>query len=322
MFNRTFYKLQTKKALWGSSMLAIAAYTIINTTLALPTLIGFSLGVGMFSILPLLPTAIAGLVLLASPFIALTTPYALAFNLGFLGIIAHRIMQPSHIKEAFKNIHPLGKKEEEEDLAILQKLENKIKISIHHKKVCNVEGKKPNAAALGGFVNNTIYIFSNLMKDPFTLKERKAVYAHEFGHLKHWDFLTRTTTNFLWYTTVGLSLASFSLPIAIIIGSAVSISYYAISQIDELLADQCSAQYANPKALISTLEKLVNYKENKPTHEKKSLWDKANSSLSLFKKATGMISHPDVSIRKAYLSSYAKEKQSVKTHKLNAAMRA
>src|SRR5690606_11032403 len=106
MFNKTFYLLQAKKAFWLTAMLGTTAFTITNTTVALPSLIGFFLGIGIFSILPLLPTALVGFVILASPVIALTTPYALAFNLSFLGILAHIIFRPQNLE--FENIHRLG----------------------------------------------------------------------------------------------------------------------------------------------------------------------------------------------------------------------
>jgi len=310
MFNRTFYNLQAKKALWFTTMLTVTGFTLINTTLAPITILGLSLGIGTFHLLSLLPTIGMSLVLLTAPFIALFTPVALTFNLGFLGILAHRIMGKSKIDEAFQKTHTMG---EAEDLDLMSKLEKKTNVYVSKKEVCDIDPKKlpPNASAVGGFANNTIYVFSNLMKSPFTRKEKKAVYAHEFGHLKHWDFLTKLATSFLWYTTIAGSLLSFNLPIAIAISSVASLSYYAVSQIDELLADCYSAQHSNPEALMSALQKLVDYKTEK-SGAKQSLWSKTKSSLHSFQNKIGMSTHPSCEIRKSYLASYAEEKQAAK----------
>ncbi|MCS5707381.1 M48 family metalloprotease [Candidatus Berkiella cookevillensis] len=198
----------------------------------------------------------------------------------------------------------------------MKNLEKKTKITVKDKTVCEVdESFAPNAAAAGGFNEQKIYVFSNILKAPFTRKEKKAIYAHEFGHLKHKDFLAGSASRFLYWTTAIFALNAFSLPVALFSIFAANIAYYAISQVDELLADWHCAQYANPKALGSALDKIVNIaeqiKDNKPKKEK-GLLDTPKSYLNSFKRKAGMYSHPSVAVRKSYLDTYDAEKQLLK----------
>lgn len=320
MFKRSYYTLQAKKLFWLSSLTGLTVFAFLNSTLAPMTLLGLGLGVGAFHLMPLLPPWCAGLLILGSPILALFTPFALAFNLSFLGLFGQRIMDASQVTEAMKNTHKLGEKEtDQEEIKIIDKLQKKTNIKVDKLTVCDVDPKKfmPNAAAASNLISNSVFIFSNIMQHPFKPKERKAVYAHELGHLKNLDSFTHTLTSCLWYLTVGFVATSFYLPYAIGLAALASLCYYSVSQTDELLADLHSAQYSNPKQLISALNKLVQYKENLPRPKtEQSLWKKTKTSLNNFKRHMGLCSHPKVSLRNEYLESYAIEKEATKRDKL------
>lgn len=319
MFNSTFYRLQAKKALWFGAFAALAAYTVMTAAIAPILLYGLLAGITSFHLLPLLPARATGALIVFSPLLVLLSPMALGYNLAFIGLIANTLLLgDKKMFKALKHTHPMGNKEKE-DLELMQKLERKSKITVKNKTICDVdESFAPNAAAVGGFDEQKIYVFSNILKAPFTRKEKKAIYAHEFGHLQHKDFLAGTASGFLYWTTAVFALSAFTLPIALLTIFAANIAYYAISQLDELLADWHSAHYANPKALGNALDKITkiaeNIRDNKPNKEK-GLFDTPKSYLNAFKRTVGMHSHPSVAVRKSYLDMYDAEKQVFKNAK-------
>lgn len=314
MYNRAFYTLQVKKAVWYVAMGSLAYFTLVSTPLAPLTIVGIAAGISLPHLMPFMPTVLGGMIILLSPLLASLTSIAVPFNLGFFGIIAHRIMTGGKMVEALKKTHIMGDAEKT-DLETIKKLENKTNIKIDVKKICEVDAKKfsPNAAASGGY-ENSIYIFSNILKAPFTRKEKKAVFAHEFGHIKHHDSLAHSVTSFLFWTTAAVSLFSFSFPLALLAVIGSKYCYYAISQIDELLADQFAAQHANPRALISSFDKLKAAAKPIRQRERRERtllqWPKA--ILHSVDRAVGMTSHPTVKVRKSYLEAYAAEKATAK----------
>lgn len=314
MYQGTFYKLQIKKAVWFLLMGSLASLAVVSSPLAPLTMLGIAAGVALPNLLPFMPLGFAAPLIVLSPLIAAISPIALSFNMGFMGVMMHRIFMGGQTREALKKKHDMGKAEAE-DLATLNKLETKTNIHIDEKKICDVDEKKfiPNAAASGTY-ENSIYIFSNIIKAPFTHKERKAIFAHEFGHINHHDSALTSITSILFWLTTAVSVFTFSFPLAMLAMIGSRYCYYAISQIDELLADQFSARQTNPKALMSALDKLNAVA--KPIRERQreertlSQWPKA--ILSAFDHAVGMTSHPPVSVRKSYLEEYAAEKEAAK----------
>lgn len=319
MFQRTFYTLQAKKALWFAAFATLATYTLMATTLTPILLYGLLAGITAFHLLPLVPPIITGVLIAFSPLLILFTPIALGYNLAFIGLMANALLLGNEkMLQALKHTHAMGA-QEKEDHELMQKLEKKTKITVKNKEICEVdESFAPNAAAVGGFSEQKIYVFSNILKAPFTRKEKKAVYAHEFGHLKHKDFLAESASRFLYWTTAVFALSAFSLPVALLFVFAANIAYYAISQINELLADWHCAQYANPKALGSALDKIIDSAEKIKANEskkEKGLLDTPKSYLNSFKRKVGMHSHPSVAVRKSYLDTYDTEKQLLKKSK-------
>lgn len=328
MFNRTFYILQTKKALWFGALTALATYALMATTLTPVLFYGLLAGITTFHLLPLLPTRIGETLTWLSPLLMLLTPIALGYNLAFIGLMANIFFfTDKKMLLAFAHTHAFGDKEKE-DNELMQKLEQKTKLTVKYKTVCEVYQRfAPNVFAIGGFNNQEICVYSNILEAPFTRKEKKAIYAHEFGHLKHKDFLAGSASSFLYWTTAIFALNAFSLPLALCCVFAANIAYYAISQVNELLADWHSAQYASPKALGSALDKIKDIakkiKAHKPVlsimsypqKKEKGLLDTPKSYLNAFKRKAGMYSHPSVAVRKSYLDTYDAEKQLLKKSK-------
>lgn len=312
MFKGSYYKLQAKKAAWFGVMILAAAYTLLHTPLAPLSIFGITLGIGTYHLLQLMPSSKSPLLFLVSPLLALISPVALSFNLAFLSLIAYNIMAPSKMYEALRTKRPMGVSEKE-DLDLIEKLEKKTSIHIHQKHVCDVDEKNfaPNAAASGGFVNNSLIFFSNILKAPFTQKEKKAIISHELGHIHNMDFLTQAISKFLFWSTCALALASFSLPLALLTGLTVNYAYYGISQINELLADQFAARHANSQALITGLDKVKEIAKSvkQKELEQETLWDKPKSLFNSFKYQLGLVEHPTMDMRKSYLQSYENEKQ-------------
>jgi len=314
MFNRTYYVLQAKKLGWLSVLATTAILSILQAPVMPLTLMGLLLGVSALQILPLFNKTISTLFLLTTPLLVLATPIALPFNVGFLGLIAYRLSSSDKITKALEKTHAMGDKEKD-DLAQVEKLERKTGIKVAEKHICEVDAKKfsPNAAASGGLANHEIYIFDNILKAPFTAKEKKAVFAHEFGHLKNKDFLATVTSNLLYWNTIACAFFAFSAPVALLIALTAHFASYGVSQACELLADQFAAEHANPRQLMGALDKIVAQKKIIDTNNKEhGLWERPKSLLNDLKRKTGMISHPAAAVRKSYLAGYAIEKDAVK----------
>jgi heat shock protein HtpX len=312
VFNSFYYQLQAKKVAWFGVMISAAGFTLLHTPLAPLTVLGITLGFGMYHLLQLLPPTKSALLRLVSPLLALASPIALPFNSVFLGLIAYNIMTPSKRYGALRTKRPMGLSEKE-DVDLIEKLEKKTNIHISQKNVCDVDEKKfaPNASASGGFVNNSLMFFSNILKAPFNKKEKKAIIAHELGHINNMDFLSQVTSGFLFWSTCVLAFASFSLPVALLAGLTVNYAYYGISQINELLADQFAATHASPQALMAGLDKIRNIAKTVKQNdlEQETLWDKPKSFFNRFKHELGLVTHPTIDVRKSYLQSYEVEKR-------------
>lgn len=322
MFNRAFYTLQAKKVLWVATMVTLAALAVVNasvsTWLSPIFMIGMVVGIAVYHLSPHLPQRAKGLGFpLLAPLISFAMPGTMSFCLGYFGLMIYLTMSADNHSNVFNNTHKMGAAEAA-DLEILEKLERKTKITCHSKSICEVDEKKfaPNAGAAWLYDGNVISIFSNMLTSGLTLKERKAIYAHEFGHIHQRDSLLHSTTKFLYWMTAACAYFAFSLHIALIVHFVSSLSYYAISQIDELLADQFSARHANPLALSSGFDKLEQIGKDLVTKAKATTTSAISTSPRTIrysiKQAVGMISHPSHELRKAYLNEYATEKRIAK----------
>lgn len=321
MFNRAYYTLQAKKILWFATMVGLAGFAAVNafasTWLSPVFMIGMAVGIGVYHLLPLLPQRIRGTGLpLLAPLIAMAMPETIAFCLGYFGLLLYMTVSADNKSDIYKKMDPMGKAQAA-DLEVLEKLERKTKITCHNKFVSENDAKDipPNAGAAWLYDGNVIAIQSNMFSSTLTLKERKAIYAHEFGHINHRDSIFHSVTKCLYWTTTAFTYLAFSFPIALLVHFVSSASYFSISQIDELLADQFSARHANPLALSSGFDKLdklgkeyvarMNEKTPSPSFSVSRL-------RQAVKYAIGMSTHPTDELRKAYLAEYANEKRIAK----------
>lgn len=319
MFNRVYYTLQAKKTLWFALMVgltAIAAITAFASSAWLSPIciIGMAVGIGVYHLRALLPSRIqgSGFPLLA-PLISLVMPGTMSFCLGYFGLMLYLTMSADKNLDVFKKYHTMGKDAvEDTDLEILKKLEDKTNIKCETKLVCEVDEKNcpPNAGAAWLYDGNVISIFSSMFSAGLSPKERKAIYAHEFGHVNHRDSIFHSVTKCLYWMTAACAYVAFSFHIALLVHFVSSFSYFAISRIDELLADQFAARHANPLALSSGFDKLDQIGKNLSEKAKKpAVSDLPRAIYYVAKRAVGMSSHPPTQLRQAYLKEYATEKR-------------
>ncbi|MCS5707382.1 hypothetical protein CC99x_000545 [Candidatus Berkiella cookevillensis] len=108
MFNKTFYILQTKKALWFGALTALATYALMATTLTPVLFYGLLAGITTFHLLPLLPTKTSGSLIVFSPLLILFTPIALGYNLAFMGLLANTLLlADKKMQKALEHTHAM-----------------------------------------------------------------------------------------------------------------------------------------------------------------------------------------------------------------------
>ncbi len=318
MFNRAYYTLQAKKTLWFALMVGSAAIAVMtasaSTWLSPIFIIGMTVGIGVYHLKALLPNRIRGLGFpLLAPLISLAMPGTMLFCLGYFGLILYLTMSADKNLDFFKKNHKLGEDATEvTDLEILKKLEHKTNIKCETKLVCEVDAKNcpPNAGAAWLYDGNVISIFSSMFSAGLSAKERKAIYAHEFGHVNHRDSIFHSVTKCLYWMTAACAYVAFNFHIALLVHFVSSFSYFAISRIDELLADQFAARHANPSMLSSGFDKLDQFGKNlSDKAQMPAVSDLPRALYYVAKKAVGMSSHPSTALRQAYLKEYATEKR-------------
>lgn len=314
MFNRTYKKLQAKKIAWFGLMLATSIFTFTQIPMMPVYTTGILLGIGLYHIRSFLPPAPRALLSILTFIFVYVSSLAIPFSVAYFGLYFHSRISNRKIAEALRNTHEMNSTEQA-DIDVINKLENKTSIRLTEKIVCDVDETKfsPNAAATRTPIANLLFVYSNLLKSPFTKKEKKAVFAHELGHINEMDSYVKQIASFLYWSTCTLAFMSLSFPAAAFILVLNQYAYYSIAQSMELLADQFAARHANPQALSQGLRKAKDKAKQIKAAQPDGIKKHAEKMLHYFWHKTGMTSHPSLRVRNTYLQEYAAEKTAART---------
>lgn len=272
MINRYYYLFQAQKMI---SLLGLIAIALFTCSLALPSidlviacvLAGIVLCyVGSLNSIMNACASIFYLMLILLWIVCWMNTIQTSFDKILLGLFAgyaipicvHRVFDNPYMIKAWSRKHPIEDRHEEKQL--LKELSKKTQIIIDDIFVFSLNTKElyaPNVFVVGGiFMRNAICIDINLLDSGLTKEERKAIYAHELGHIKYFDSLLSIVTTVLSY--MACILAFISVHPLIFMGTlfASIAAKYSVRQSCVLLADLHSALHTAPEDLISILYKL------------------------------------------------------------------